>query len=353
MAAFPPERRIRVLIVEDSRAQQELLAGILRESELFTVVAVVGNGRDAVEQTLRLQPDVVAMDVYLPIMDGFEATRQIMQQRPTPVVMITSSAASAERRSAEALAAGAVTITPKPGGTSGLRIDPVERERFLKTLRLMAGVRLVTRRPGRPELPTAPVAAERGSPQILAIAASTGGPAAVQMVLQGLGRDFSLPVVVVQHISRGFLGALVDWLRGTISLPISVAENGERLQAGHIYLPPDDSHLMLNGRGTLALQACRSSDRYCPSADVLFNSVARSYGGRAIAVILTGMGDDGSRGLNALRIAGSTVLAQDEASCVVYGMPRAAVELGVVSQVVALDQMAATVRQFAGLVPLV
>lgn len=352
MAALPSERRIRVLIVEDSRSQRELLAGILRESELFTVVGSVDNGRAAVEQTLRLQPDVVAMDVHLPVMDGFEATRQIMQQRPTPVVMITSSAASAERRSAEALAAGAVTITPKPGGTSGLRIDPVERERFLKTLRLMAGVRLVTRRPGRTELPTGPIAAERGSPQILAIAASTGGPAAVQMVLQGLGRDFPLPVVVVQHISRGFLTALVDWLRGTIALPISIAENGERLQAGHIYLPPDEKHLVLNGRGTLALHACRPSDRYCPSADVLFNSVARSYGGRSIAVILTGMGDDGARGLNALRTAGSTVLAQDEASCVVYGMPRAAVELGVVSRVVALDQMAATVRQYVGLVPL-
>jgi two-component system chemotaxis response regulator CheB len=131
-----------------------------------------------------------------------------------------------------------------------------------------------------------------------------------------------------------------------------VAENGERLQAGHIYLPPDDKHLVLSSRGTLALNACRTSDRYCPSADVLFNSVARSYGGRSIAVILTGMGDDGARGLNALRTAGGTVLAQDEASCVVYGMPRAAVELGVVSRVVALDQIATTVRQYAGLVPL-
>lgn len=333
---------IRVLVVEDSLSQRELLVRLLHASGAFIVVGVAGNGRQAVQETLRLRPDVIAMDIHLPLMDGYEATREIMRRCPTPIVLISASAS--EKKSIDALAAGALTVIRKPGGRYA---DPADSETFLKTLRIMAGVRVVTRFTPRlrptpsPDqtLPALP-AFTSGSAQTLAIAASTGGPAAVQAILSGLGAQFPLPVLLVQHIARDFTPALQDWLQRTTPLPIRIAVHGERLAPGHVYLPPDGFHLMAGGRGLIALRPAHPDDRYCPSADLLFQSVARAYGAHAIGVILTGMGDDGARGLRELRDRGAPTIAQDEASCVVYGMPRSAVEAGAVAHVAALDQIA-------------
>ena len=330
---------IRVLLVEDSPGQRALLVGLLNASDSFTVVGVAGNGRQAVQETLRLRPDVIAMDIHLPLMDGYEATREIMQRCPTPIVLISASAG--EKKLIDALAAGALTVIRKPGGRHA---DPDERETFLKTLRIMAGVRVVTRFAPRvpPRLSTGHVqkAPAPGAAQVLAIAASTGGPAAVQTVISGLGAQFPLPVLLVQHIARDFVAALQDWLQRTTPLPVRVATHGERLAPGCLYLPPDGFHLLAGGHGFVELRPALAGDRYCPSADLLFHSVAQAYGAHAIGVILTGMGDDGARGLKELRERGAVTIAQDEASCVVYGMPRSAVEAGAVVQVAALDEIA-------------
>ncbi len=190
-------------------------------------------------------------------------------------------------------------------------------------------------------LPIRPI---RAQPQVLAIAASTGGPSAVQSILQQLGPEFSLPILVAQHIARGFARGMVDWLNRTTPLTIQLAEHEEPLLPGHVYLAPDGQHL-LAGPGIVLLLPGTSADRYCPSADRLFETVAAAYHNMAIGVVLTGMGDDGSRGFRMLHEAGSLTLAQDEASSVVYGMPRAAVAAGAVDRVEPLLNIAQAIRQ--------
>jgi two-component system, chemotaxis family, protein-glutamate methylesterase/glutaminase len=342
-----PNQPIRVLLVEDSRAQRELLLALIRSSKEFEVVGTASNGKEAIAEAQRLRPNVIAMDIHLPILDGYEATRQIMRQCPTPIVLISSQRDTAQR-SIEALAAGALTVVSKPGG----RACADEHTNFLTTLRLMADVHVVTRHSTRPlsaeqrsptaSLPGSSAAGARESaqnrrwsivaPKVLAIAASTGGPAAVQTVLRGLSTGFPLPILVVQHIARGFVPALAEWLNNTLSLPVGVAQQGERLHPGRVYLAPDDHHLVAHEAGVAGLRPAAAGDRFCPSADLLFETVARVYGGAAIGLVLTGMGDDGTRGLLALRTAGAPTLAQDAASCVVYGMPRAAVEAGAITR---------------------
>jgi two-component system, chemotaxis family, protein-glutamate methylesterase/glutaminase len=354
---------IRVLVVEDSRAQRELLVGVLNASGEFVVVGTASNGSDAIAAAQQLRPNVIAMDIHLPILDGYEATRQIMQQCPTPIVLI-SSQDDAARRSIEALAVGALAVVAKPRGRVGAAVAPAQDDdhaAFLMTLRLMADVRVVTRHPAR--LPTSShrssatgqlrtVVVDRHAalvaPQVLAIAASTGGPAAVQRVLRGLGAGFPLPILVVQHIARGFVPALVEWLNTTVPLPVQVASQGERLLAGQVYLAPDDNHLTVRAPGFASLRPLAADDSYCPSADRLFETAAHAYGAGAIGLVLTGMGDDGTRGLLALRAAGAPTLAQDAESCVVYGMPRAAVEAGAIMRSEPLATIAGTILGLVG-----
>jgi two-component system, chemotaxis family, protein-glutamate methylesterase/glutaminase len=188
-------------------------------------------------------------------------------------------------------------------------------------------------------------AAQPNTPQLLAIAASTGGPAAIQTILRGLGGDFRLPTLVAQHIARGFVEGMVTWLNRTTPLPVHVAQLGEQLLPGHVYLAPDEQHLLAGAGGVAYLQPSATSDRYCPSADILFEGVAGIYGSRAIGVILTGMGNDGARGLAMLRAAGSITLAQNETSCVVYGMPQSAIAAGAVVRIEALNDLADVIRQ--------
>ncbi len=334
---------IRVLVVDDSPAQLALLVGMLRGAGDFEVVGTASDGRAAVGAVDRLRPQVVAMDIHLPLMDGYEATRRIMERCPTPVVMVSSSDGDAGRRSVQALAAGALAVVRKPGSPIHAT-GQADRAQFLTTLRLMSGVRVVTRHARREvAAPTAPAASLLGlaplaapRPEVVAIAASTGGPAALQALLGGLGPGFGLPLLVAQHIARGFSAALVEWLAGVIPLPVRIARADERLEPGVVYFAPDEYHLLLGAPGRAGLIRGEAADRYCPSADRLFASVAAVYGARAIGVIMTGMGDDGARGLGQMRAAGAATLAQDEASCVVYGMPQAALAAGAVTRTCAL-----------------
>jgi two-component system chemotaxis response regulator CheB len=357
---------IRVLIVEDSWPQRELLVGLVGAADGMVVAGTAKNGQEAIEAAQRLRPDVIAMDIHLPIIDGYTATRRIMQSCPTPIVLISSSTGDSQRRSMQALAAGALAVVRKPASI-GRPDHAIDRQTLLTTLRLMADVLVVTRHSSIFAAPAAPAAealsshldAARGAvidswrmpggmPQVLAIASSTGGPAALQTVLQGLGGDFPLPILIAQHIARGFGSALADWLNTVVPLPVRIACFDERMQPGFVYLAPDDHHLLASTRGVIALQPFSQQDRYCPSGDVLFEAVARVYRDRAIGVILTGMGDDGARGMRAMRAAGSWTLAQDEASCVVYGMPQAAVVAGAVAQVEPLASLAGAILRRLG-----
>lgn len=337
---------IRVLVVEDSPSQRALLMALLEADGSFDIVGTASSGTQAVAAAERLRPDIIAMDIVLPAGDGFQTTRQIMQRCPTRIVLV-SSASDAAQRSLDALAVGALAVVRKPGSLSGAS-SAADRATLLTTLRVMAGVPVVTRYlPRAISLATSDTRLA-GQPQIVAIAASTGGPLALQTVLRGLGADFPLPVLVVQHISRGFVTALVDWLADTVPLPVSIATHAASLQAGQVYVAPDQQHLTVQARGAIALCSAVPNDSFCPSADRLFSSVAHVYGSRALGVVLTGMGDDGVRGLQALALAGSVTIAQDEASSVVYGMPRAAVVAGAVTQVAPLAEIGSLIRHLVG-----
>ncbi len=349
MSKHRANQPIRVLIVEDSRSQRELLVMMLQSSGQFEVIGTAENGQEAIEATRKLRPDVIAMDIHLPIVDGYEATRQIMQTCPTPIVMVSNSLGAEGRRSVEALAAGALAVIRKPGSLTRAEYEQ-ERQNLITTLRLMTDVPVVTRYPPRPpHMPALHAAPRTSKAQLLAIAASTGGPAAVQTVLASLGDTFPLPVLVVQHISRGFIQALVDWLNTTVPMPIRIAQQHEPLQPGVAYLPPDDHHLLTQSSSTIGLQPGSDADRYCPSANYLFHAVAKTHGQHAIGIILTGMGDDGAQGLKALHATGAHTIAQDEASSVVYGMPHAAVEVGAINRIEPIAHIGPAILNHLGL----
>lgn len=349
---------IRVLLVEDSWSQRELLVSVLRAGG-FEVVGIAGDGQAAIESAQRLRPDVIAMDIHLPVLDGYRATDQIMQSCPTPIVMVSASGGDAGQRSMQALSAGALAVVQKPGSPRHPDFAR-DRDALLMTLGLMADVPVVTRFPQRRALDEwqAPAHASHhlsGStmprlvaPAVLAVAASTGGPMAVQAVLQDLGPAFPLPVLLVQHIAHGFVGPLVEWLNSASPLPLRVASDGERLLLGTAYLAPEGHHLAAANGGRAALRPSAASDRYAPSADVLFESVAQVYGPRGVGVIMTGMGDDGAHGLRLLHSAGGYTIGQDEASCIVYGMPKAAAQAGALSEVAPLNLIAPSILRLIG-----
>jgi len=350
-----PGAPIRVLIVEDSASARELLVRLIESDAQFRVVGTARDGVEAVALGAQLRPDVMTMDLHLPRLDGVAATRRIMAETPTPIVIVSTTSKDKPNGLAfEALRAGALTILDKPSGPSDPRHAQLAQQ-LLTTLRLMAEVKVVRRsRVGvaesAPSLPAAePVRPAVGRPLVLVLAASTGGPLAVQTVLQALGRDFDIPVLVVQHMSHGFLSGMADWLAATCPQSVRLAAHGDQPTGRTVYVAPEDQHLLVTRRGTLALSNAPLVGGFRPSANVLFESIAECYGARVVAAVLTGMGDDGALGLEALRTVGASTIAQDEASSVVYGMPRAAAAAA--ERVVPLSAIGPTVRTLLGLTP--
>jgi two-component system chemotaxis response regulator CheB len=329
--------------VEDSVASRTLLVRLLQADGRFSVVGTAGDGEAAIALTAQLRPDVITMDLHMPRLDGLAAIRRIMGETPTPIVVITGSTRKRDVDLAfKALQAGAMTVLDKPPGPADPRHPTAVRE-LLTTVRLMSEVRVVRRwaTPARGPATNGVAArsaapAPGGPPQLIALAASTGGPQAIQTVLQSLGSRLTVPLLVVQHISPGFATGMAEWLASTCPQPVTLAAHGETPRAGTVYLAPAEAHLIVTHRGTLALSKAPPANGFRPSANVLFESVAECCGSRAIGILLTGMGDDGAAGLSQLRAAGAATIAQDEASSVVYGMPGAAVALQAATYVLPL-----------------
>lgn len=338
-----PADRIRVVVTEDSAVTRALLTAILEEAPGFELVAAVPDGAAAVDAVVRLRPSVVTMDLHMPRLDGVEATRRIMREAPTPIVIVTASSEVDGRMTYDALAAGALSVVARPVGPSNVRFA-ARRDTLLAELRLMTGVRVV-RRIER-AAPRAPTLAPRRLVRpirVVAIAASTGGPAVLHRLLHDLPRDFALPILIVQHMSEGFIGGLARWLSDAAPGPVQIARDGDVLVPGVILLAPDGSHLRVTADGTVRLDAGPPIGGHRPAATALFDSVAEAYGDRALGVVLTGMGRDGVDGLARLRATGAVTLAQDAASSAVFGMPGAAVEAGAVERVLALDDLGRTI----------
>lgn len=342
MTAAPP---VRVLLVDDSPTARALLRQLCTDEPRLTVVGEATDGHQAVEQAARLRPSIVVMDVEMPVLDGIEATRQIMTQTPTPILIVTAHYDAADVAfSLRAVQAGALSVLPKPTGP-GAPTFRQDAQQFVRTVKALAGVRPVRRYLNggrRAAPPAAPV--DTGTPaaplRVIGVAASTGGPAALYRLLELLPPRLGVPVLVVQHIADGFAPGLSTWLAGATALPVRLGQHDEPLVPGHIYVAPDRCHLQATRSGRVALSEQPPVAGFRPSASVLLGSLADAYGAAAAGVVLTGMGSDGLDGARALRRAGAPVLAQDADSSVVFGMPRAVTEAGLATSVGTVEQLA-------------
>jgi len=342
--------KIRVLIVEDSLVVRELLKHIIGSDDRFEVVAAVDSAEEGLSRLESLAPDVISLDIRLPGMNGLDATLQIMQRRPTPIVVVAANVDDDELNIAmNALRAGALSVVEKPVGVTNAAFETMARH-LCTQLSIMSQVRVVRQgidrglRFGTVELPPPP--RRTGGYSILGLASSTGGPQALTQLLNGLGEDFPLPILLVQHITASFLDGFVSWLAGVTPFKVRIAQGGEEPEPGTIFVPPADQHMKLvKGRLVLSDAAPVQSQR--PSGTVLLESMAADAGRNGLGVILTGMGSDGAEGLSRMRQAGAYTIAQDESTSVVYGMPAAAVALKAVNEVLPLPKIAERLRELA------
>ncbi|HXC25836.1 MAG TPA: chemotaxis-specific protein-glutamate methyltransferase CheB [Gemmatimonadaceae bacterium] len=357
---------IRVLVAEDSAAVRALLVEILNAADNIEVVGEATNGNDVVQQTQRLHPDVITMDIHMPILDGLAATELIMRTAPTPIVIVSSAVQQSDlEMTMRALQVGAVAAIPKPEHPSAEGFDDYATQ-LIETVRAMAQIKVVRRRSPLSGMPTptsgVPVHTEEGNDEpaiiesphqtfpaarIVAIATSTGGPAALQTILSTIPKSLSVPVLVVQHIATGFVPALVGWLNQTSALPVVIAESGVPLQGGMVYVAPNDAHLGV-AHDHILLSREGPIGGFRPSGTYLFRSVSAAFGEAAMGVILTGMGRDGVEGLRVLRAAGGFVVAQNEKTSVVFGMPAEAVQADLVDRVLPLGQISAAIAARVG-----
>jgi two-component system chemotaxis response regulator CheB len=326
---------VRVLIVDDSPVAREVLKDVLESDADIRVVGMAATGREAVELTAKLKPDVVTMDLVMPGMDGMEATERIMARNPTPILFLSAHIGpGGECSRSDALAAGALDVVEKPKTMP----DPqwqrdagtlTEKVKSLAQVPVVTHMRRSPREPG----PTRGAIETRRAGVVVAIGASTGGPKVLDELLPALPASYQPAVVVVQHLADSFLPALVASLRPRCALEIRVAENGDRLRPGRILFAPPSAHLVVLTGGRVRIEAGEPLRGFRPSIDVTMASVARAFGARACGVLLSGMGADGAAGLHAIKMAGGRTLAQDEGSSAVFGMPRAAIDLGAAQHV--------------------
>lgn len=333
---------LRVLIADDSPTARLLLVELFAQDPRFVVVGQAKDGLEVVELTARLRPDVVVMDIHMPGCDGLEATRRIMDQAPTPIV-ITSSTANVRdvTISLEALRSGALAACPKP-------LSPVEsafsdeQKKLLETVVLMADVKVVRRR-NQPVSNAAPRLLT-ALPQVVAIVGSTGAPAAIHTILSELPQDFAAPILIVQHIGPGFAAGLVSWLASGSRLHIKLAEQGEPLAPATVYVASEECHMGVARGPNIKISREAPIDGFRPSGTFLFQSVAAAFGARTLAIILSGMGEDGVAGLRDVRRRGGSIIAQDQASSTIFGMPGSAIRAGLADAVLSPVEIAALLR---------
>lgn len=345
-AVFKP---IRILLVDDSVLALTCLTRILDDQPDMTVVGTASNGKEALRMICTVNPTIICSDLNMPVMNGLELTRRIMTSAPRPILVISNTIGENTKESFDLLEAGAVDVCSKPAAVLGSGFE-TSSQMLVDKIRVVAGVSVFTHHSARkipPGESTRPEthchAAPPNGMHMVAIGASTGGPKALLTILQALPANFPVPILCVQHICDGFLDGLVGWLDSSLRIKVRVAnpgKSGEKALPGTIYFPPGRKHLEVDHYGRLHLSPKPPVDGHRPSVTVLFESVARSYGSSAIGILLTGMGVDGATGLHSMAEAGAVTIAQDETSCAVFGMPKAAVSLGAARHVLPPDEIA-------------
>lgn len=343
---------IRVLVVEDSAVVGEFLNHILSSDPAIQVIGTARNGMEALRAVRNLKPDVITMDISMPVMDGYEATRRIMETDPVPIVIVSVSVDPAQLSTTfRALEAGALAAVGKPVGIGQPGHEETAKA-LVQTVKLMSVVKVARRWPAQrrkaPVVPLSPGLAAAPPVEIIAMGASTGGPAVLRAILEKFPEDFPVPILIVQHIFPGFIEGFAESLALSCKLPASVPQNGEELKAGHIYLAPDGAHMGVGAGGRVMLGYEPQENGMRPSISYLFRTVANAFGVKAAGVLLTGMGSDGAGGLKYMRERGAVTIAQDEASCVVFGMPGEAVRLEAAVHVFSPEQIASFLAGAAG-----
>jgi len=337
--------QISVLIVDDSPIFREALRDLLGSDPAITVVGTAANGQEAVEMTERLQPDLITMDIRMPVMDGLEAIEQIMADHPTPILVVTEDVS--ERLTFQALERGALELIRKPGGP-GLGLEGTRaREELRSKVKLLSSIRVVRHVAGarRRRVSTHEPRERHVRKHVVAIAGSTGGPRALLRVLSSLPADFPAGLLVVQHISRGFSLGLAEWLDQECAIRVRLARSGDSIEPALALVAPEDRHMLVTSGGRIDLDGSAPLEGHRPSATLLFRSVASVFGARATGLIMTGMGSDGAEGLHDIYRSGGMTIAQDAATSTVFGMPRAAVELGAARVVLPLEEIPRALRR--------
>jgi len=338
------EKKIDVLVVDDSKVSRQLLVHLLESDPAIRVLGVAPDGQSAVEFVARNPPDVVLMDIHMPRLDGFEATRQIMETHPVPIIICSATTNTKEVAiTFRLMEAGAVACVEKPVGPEHPDF-PALAANLLQTIKLMSEVKVVRRWPrsssGAPVKPPAEKKSATAGLKFIGIGASTGGPSVLQTILAGLPKNLPVPILMVQHIAHGFLPGLVEWLNQTTGWQVHIGAHGVTPLAGHAYLAPDDFHMGLTPSGRILLSREEPESGLRPAVSYLFRSLAENFGANVIGVLLTGMGRDGADELKQLRNAGAETIAQDRESSVVHGMPGEAIKLDGATHILPPDKIA-------------
>lgn len=332
---------IRVLVVDDSLLVRELLANILQKVPGMTVVGTARDGVEAFEMTEKLKPNVITMDIEMPNMDGLQAIELIMAYQPTPILVVTgANIRDGKDITFKVLELGALDLMEKPTHAWGDELRAKERE-LVEKISLLSKVKVIRHVKGKAKArkPKPAPSVQKDEVIPVAIASSTGGPNALMTILSDLTDDSRAGIVAVQHMSPGFLRGLTEWLDSSCSLRVKEAKKGDRVIPNSVFVAPSGLHMVVEKDGIIRLTDDPPFRGHRPSGNVLLKSVAESFGPLAIGIILTGMGDDGALGIKAIKDHGGTTIAQDEGSSVVFGMPKAAIDLGVVDKVLPLDKI--------------
>ena len=339
---------IRVLLVDDSPLVLHVLQRLLSHSPEIQVVGTAANGKDALDLLPAVNPDVICTDLHMPVMNGLEFTREVMARYPRPILVVSVSVEANSPNVFRLLEAGAVDVFPKPSAIHSTDFDKIANE-LSSRIRILSGVKVFRRSmdTGSAAAPPAIPSRPQSPPRIVVIGASTGGPQALREVLSCLPAAFPLPVVCVQHIGSNFLSGMVAWLADACPLTVRKAYHGEFPQRGMVYFAPESAHLELDSGGHFLFSMAPPLDGHRPSVTVTMTAAARCFGGGAVGVLLTGMGRDGADGMASIAAAGGITFAQDEASSVVYGMPKEAMALGAVQYQLPLQQIAPALEALA------
>ncbi len=343
---------IRVLVVEDSPTTSLAIKRILDSDHEIAVVGIAENGQEALKLTKKLKPDLITMDVNLPLIDGLEVTKQIMGTQPTPILILSSIVFNQSDKVFKAISYGALDVLSKDGLVSKNRTGRAGE--LLKKIKFLSRVKVIThplsllpKKITEEINDSSPlIRVEEYPERIVAIVGSTGGPKALSCILSTLPKSFPCGIVVVIHLASGFVGNFVQWLQGTCLLRVKVAEQGEPIHAGIVYIAPANFHMRVSQDHTLHLGNEASRNGLKPCGDSLLESAAKHYGKDCIGVILSGMGKDGAMGISAVKANGGKTIAQDRATSAIFGMPKVAIETEVIDKILSQDSISKEVIRF-------